>query len=64
MEIANLKGQNEQINKRLDEMNNRINDTNNRLNTLTIGFLSIVGIFVIALLTIIGKLVFFPTANI
>ena len=59
-DVATLKGQNEQINKRLEEMNNRINDTNNRINILTIGFLSIVGIFVTALLTIIGKLVFFP----
>jgi predicted nucleic acid-binding Zn-ribbon protein len=63
-DIATLKGQNEQINKRLEEMNNRINDTNNRINTLTIGFLSIVGIFVTALLTIIGKLVFFPNPSI
>lgn len=53
IDVEKLKTQNEQIVKRLDNVENR-------LNTMTIGFLSIVGILVTGLLGIIGKLTFFP----
>jgi predicted nuclease with TOPRIM domain len=53
IDVEKLKSQNEQIVKRLDNVENR-------LNTMTIGFLSIVGILVTGLLGIIGKLTFFP----
>jgi hypothetical protein len=53
IDVEKLKTQNEQIVKRLDNVENR-------LNTMTLGFLSIVGVLVARLLTIIGKLVFFP----
>lgn len=50
--------------KTLDEkfkgINTRLGDFNTRLNTMTIGFLSIVGILVTGLVGIIGKVVFFP----
>jgi prefoldin subunit 5 len=48
------------LEKRLDDMNNRLNDMSNRSNIMTVGFLSILGVFVTGILTIIGKLVFFP----
>lgn len=59
--------QNDQINKRLDSVDKRFDsvdkkfdEVNTHLNTMTIGFLSIVGILVTGLLGIISKLVFFP----
>ncbi len=55
------------IEKRLDDTNKRIDDTNirftqleGRLNTQTNWFLGIFGVLVAGLLTIIGKLGFFP----
>lgn len=53
IDVEKLKTQNEQIVKRLDNVENR-------LNSMTIGFLSIVGVLVAGLLGIISKLVFFP----
>ncbi|MEA5472600.1 hypothetical protein VB714_27300 [Spirulina sp. 06S082] len=47
-------------NQRIDDTNQRIDDTNTRLNSITIGFFSIVGILVTGMLTVLGKLVFFP----
>lgn len=55
VDVEKIKGQNEQITKRLDNVENR-------LNSMTIGFLSIVGVLVAGLLGIIGKLSFFPNS--
>ncbi|HIK36572.1 MAG TPA: DUF4164 domain-containing protein, partial [Geminocystis sp. M7585_C2015_104] len=67
--LEKLKAQNEQIVKRLDshdkrfdEVNKRFDEGNSRLNTLTIGFLSIVGVLVTGLLGIIVKIALFPNA--
>jgi uncharacterized protein YlxW (UPF0749 family) len=48
------------MNNRVNDMNNQVNDMSNRLNIMTVGFLSILGVFMTGMLTIIGKLVFFP----
>ncbi|WP_348539799.1 MULTISPECIES: hypothetical protein [Spirulina sp. CCY15215] len=59
------------LEKRIDNTNQRIDDTksslekqiestNSRLNSITIGFFGIVGILVTGILTVLGKLVFFP----
>lgn len=52
-DVAQLKAESSQSNKRLDEVNTR-------LNTVTLGFFGIIGVLVTGLLTFIGKLVFFP----
>ncbi|MCS6942849.1 MAG: hypothetical protein NZ901_10620 [Geminocystis sp.] len=58
--MEKLKAQNEQIVKRLDSHDKRFDEINSRLNTLTIGFLSIVGVLVTGLLGIIVKIALFP----
>ncbi|MBP0020754.1 MAG: DUF4164 domain-containing protein [Cyanobacteria bacterium SBLK] len=61
------------LEKRIDVTNQRIDDTksslekqveanNARLNSITIGFFGIVGILVTGMLTIVGKVVFFPNS--
>ncbi|HIK37104.1 MAG TPA: hypothetical protein IGQ44_03835 [Geminocystis sp. M7585_C2015_104] len=57
--MEKLKAQNEQIVKRLDSHDKRFDEINSRLNTLTIGFLSIVGVLVTGLLGIIVKIALF-----
>lgn len=49
------------IEKRIDGVEKRIDGLDTRLNTLTIGFLSIVGILVTGLLTAVAKLISLPT---
>ena len=50
------------LEKQIGDTNQRIDDTNARLNSITIGFLGIVGILVTGILTVLGKLVFFPSS--
>ena len=50
------------LEKRIDSTDRRIDDTNAGLNSITIGFLGIVGILVTGILTVLGKLVFFPSS--
>ncbi len=52
-DVAQLKAESTQTNKRLDEVNSR-------LNTVTLGVFGLIGVLVTGLLTFIGKLVFFP----
>lgn len=51
----------QQVEKRLDDTNKRIDNVDSRLNTFTIGFFGVFGVFVAGLITLIGKIVFFPT---
>jgi predicted nuclease with TOPRIM domain len=55
IEIATVKGEITGLGKRVD-------DLNNRLNIMTVGFLSIVGVLVMGILGIIGKMTFFPNS--
>ncbi len=49
-----------QISELKEYSSKRLDDNNTRLNITTTGFLTIIGIFVTALLGIIAKVVFFP----
>lgn len=49
------------LEKRIDGLDKRIDETNARINTLTLGFLSIVGVLVAGILGIFGKIAFFPS---
>ena len=49
-----------EINNTRSTLESQITITNARLNTITIGFFGIVGILVTGILTVLGKLVFFP----
>ncbi|GFE68574.1 DUF4164 domain-containing protein [Chroococcus sp. FPU101] len=48
------------LEKRIDDTIKPIDSVDARLNTFTIGFFSIFGVFVTGVLTVIGKIVFFP----
>ena len=61
LRVSTIEENQNNFNKRLDNVDKRFDEVNTRLNTLTLGFLGIVGILVAGLLTIIGKVVFFPT---
>jgi predicted nuclease with TOPRIM domain len=43
-------------------LDKRLDDLNSRFNIMTIGFLSIIGVLVTGVLTVIAKLVFFPAS--
>lgn len=51
----------EDVKERLNDTNKMIESNNNRLNAITIGSFGIVGVLVTGLLTVVGKLVFFPS---
>jgi uncharacterized membrane protein YgaE (UPF0421/DUF939 family) len=57
---SELKGDIKALDSKLIETDNRINDLNGRLNITSNAFLGIVGILVTGILTILGKIVFFP----
>jgi hypothetical protein len=48
------------LESKAEGLEKRVDDINGRLNIMTIGFLSIVGVLVTAILGMFGKLVFFP----
>ena len=48
------------VEEKVTGLEKRLDDTNSRLNSVFIGFVSIFGILVTGLLTVVGKLVFFP----
>lgn len=61
IDVEKLKTQNQvQMNKHMDSMDKGIDGLDTRLNTLTIGFLSIVRIFVTGLWTAVSKLISLP----
>ncbi len=64
IDVEKLKTQNEQIVKRIDtietNLSKRLDNVENRLNTMNLGFLGLVGVLVTGLLTVIGKITFFP----
>ncbi len=51
--LEKLKSQNEQIVKRIDNVETGIN-------TMTLGFVELLGVLITGLLTIVGKITFFP----
>jgi predicted nucleic acid-binding Zn-ribbon protein len=57
---SELKGDIKALDSKLIETEKRINDLNGRLNVTSNAFLGIVGILVTGILTILGKIVFFP----
>jgi uncharacterized membrane protein YgaE (UPF0421/DUF939 family) len=57
---SELKGDIKALDSKLIETDKRINDLNGRLNITSNAFLGIVGILVTGILTILGKIVFFP----
>ena len=64
VEIATLKEGQNSLNTRLNEtkeaINKRLDSVDNRLNTVTLGVFGLIGVLVTALLTFLGKLIFFP----
>jgi predicted nucleic acid-binding Zn-ribbon protein len=57
---SELKGDIKALDSKVIETEKRINDLNGRLNITSNAFLGIVGILVTGILTILGKIVFFP----
>lgn len=57
---SELKGDIKALDSKVIETDKRINDLNGRLNITSNAFLGIVGILVTGILTILGKIVFFP----
>lgn len=57
---SELKGDIKALDSKVIETEKRINDLNGRLNVTSNAFLGIVGILVTGILTILGKIVFFP----
>jgi uncharacterized membrane protein YgaE (UPF0421/DUF939 family) len=57
---SELKGDIKALDSKAIETEKRINDLNGRLNITSNAFLGIVGILVTGILTILGKIVFFP----
>jgi hypothetical protein len=59
-DITDLKVGLGKIESKTEGLEKRVDDINGQLNIMTIGFLSIVGVLVTAILGMLGKLVFFP----
>lgn len=57
---SELKGDIKALDSKVIETEKHINDLNGRLNITSNAFLGIVGILVTGILTILGKIVFFP----
>jgi predicted nucleic acid-binding Zn-ribbon protein len=57
---SELRGDIKALDSKVIETEKRINDLNGRLNITSNAFLGIVGILVTGILTILGKIVFFP----
>ena len=57
---SELRGDIKALDSKVIETEKRINDLNGRLNVTSNAFLGIVGILVTGILTILGKIVFFP----
>ena len=57
---SEIKGDIKALDSKVIETEKRINDLNGRLNVTSNAFLGIVGILVTGILTILGKIVFFP----
>jgi hypothetical protein len=51
-----------EIKAEVSGLQKRTDDLNGRLNIMTVGFLSVIGVFATALVGIISKLVFFPNS--
>lgn len=55
-----IKGEIGTLDAKITGLEKRTDDLNAHLNIMTVGFLSIVGVFVTAMVGILGKIVFFP----
>jgi chromosome segregation ATPase len=55
-----IKGEIRTLDARITGLEKRTDDLNGRLNIMTVGFLSIIGVFATAIVGILGKFVFFP----
>jgi peptidoglycan hydrolase CwlO-like protein len=60
-DLGEIKGDIKALDAKVTGLEKRFDDPNGRVNITTIGFLSIVGILVTGMLTIVGKTVFFPS---
>jgi archaellum component FlaC len=56
---AEIKGEIKAVDSRITGLKERTDDINGRINIITVGFLSIFGVLVTALVSIVGKIVFF-----
>ncbi|MEG3439425.1 hypothetical protein V0288_20025 [Pannus brasiliensis CCIBt3594] len=57
---AEIKGEIKAVDSRITGLKERTDDINGRINIMTVGFLGILGVFVTALVGIVGKIAFFP----